>query len=87
MEENHEKDADDQKPENSKTKKTSSKPKSCGSKASKTGLERHGMWRYPKRCEVEGCDNMENLMKCSACEMVNYCKSTKCGRCVGRCPI
>ena len=47
--------------------------KTPASKAADKGITRHGMWWYPKRCEHDGCDASENLMKCSGCSMVMYC--------------
>eukprot|EP00603_Paraphysomonas_imperforata_P002208 CAMPEP_0114421074 /NCGR_PEP_ID=MMETSP0103-20121206/4888_1 /TAXON_ID=37642 ORGANISM="Paraphysomonas imperforata, Strain PA2" /NCGR_SAMPLE_ID=MMETSP0103 /ASSEMBLY_ACC=CAM_ASM_000201 /LENGTH=263 /DNA_ID=CAMNT_0001589579 /DNA_START=108 /DNA_END=899 /DNA_ORIENTATION=- len=31
------------------------------------------MYWYPRRCEVEGCQETEGLLRCTGCKMVHYC--------------
>jgi hypothetical protein len=48
-------------------------PKSPEEFARKYGYDRHGMYWYPKRCELETCDEVNELSMCGGCGMVSYC--------------
>ncbi len=38
--------------------------KTPAQKAEKKQESRHKQWWYPKRCELEGCDKVDGLLKC-----------------------